>query len=562
MRRFLSLTWLLPTVILAAYLFGIWGWSALAPGLGLTWPDILLRGLGSMVVATSYETGPNVITDWRLDTARLLGATAFVLAASRAITKLLSQNASLYAARFRRGHLLVVGDHEVARGVVEAAAVRDEPVTWISGREGAVAPVPGALVIARPWEPRLGDAFGAARARHIIVAVADEVRQVATVRDLRAGAPGVPITMNFADPWFGERMDELENISGVRYVSLTDLALRALHWRHPPFLIARRLGQARLHALIIGFGRAGEAALDDILLSSLTSFQGRPRITIVDPDATEIRVSLAQRCPELDQSVEIVVIEARHHQDARILPWAEIKAAHAECPLTLAYVCLDSDLRALTVAVSLQALVRREGWVMGPICSHLTAGGALPDSVCAWGEGQSAGLLAFGASQDFAGAIGLFDPDADELPRLVHEAYRRVAPGHAVANLPWEKLTEEMRESNRRLIIHLPAKLASAGVDLDDWLDANPARPLHRMPDVVHHRESLESLAELEHLRWMAERRLSGWQHGPVRDELRRTHPDLVPWEKLPEASRRFDREIVSATLEAAARARQGRGAP
>lgn len=560
MRRFLSLSWLLPAVILAAYLFGVWGWAALAPGLGLTLPDILLRGLGAMVVATSYETGPNVITDWRLDTARLLGATAFVLAASRAITKLLSKNASLYAARFRRGHLLVVGDHDVARGVVDAAATRGEAVTWITSQEGPVSPIPGALVIARPWESRLADDFGAARARHCIVAFTNEVRQVAAVRDLRAGAPAVPITMNFADPWFGERMDELENISGVRYVSLTDLALRALHWRHPPFLVAKRLGHDRLHALIIGFGRAGEAALDDILLSSLTSFQGRPRVTIVDPDAAEIQVSLNQRCPELAQSVEIVVIEARHHQDARILPWAEIKAAHAECPLTLAYVCLDSDLRALTVAVSLQALVRREGWAMGPICSHLTAGGALPESVGAWGEGQSAGLLAFGASYDFAGAIGLFDTAADELPRLVHEAYRRVAPGHAVANLPWEKLTEEMRESNRRLIIHLPAKLASAGVDLDDWLGKGHTHPHQLLPDLAAHPELLEDLAELEHLRWMAERRLSGWQYGPARDELRRTHPDLVPWDKLPEASRRFDREIVSATLEAAARARQGRG--
>jgi hypothetical protein len=346
-------------------------------------------------------------------------------------------------------------------------------------------------------------------------------------------------------------MDELENIIGVRYVSLTDLALRKLHWQHPPFLIAQKLGHQRLHVLLIGFGRAGEAVLNDLLLSALTSFQGMPRITIVDPDAVDIEISLAQRCPELRKSVELVIIPARHHADARILPWAELKAAHGETPISMAYVCVDSDLRAITVAVSLQALIRREGWVIGPICTRLDAAGALPESVSAWDGVQPAGLLSFGSTYDFAGAIGLFDTHMDRLPRLVHEAYRKVAPGQAVANLPWDQLTEEMRESNRRLMIHLPAKLASAGLDLSDWLGTGGAPRAFTAPDLRSEPVRLEQLAALEHARWMAERRLSGWQHGDRRDNTRRRHPDLVPYEALPADSRRFDREIVLATLEA-----------
>jgi hypothetical protein len=553
MGRFLRITVLLPLVILASFLLGLWGWSAQAHELGLNLADVVMRALGSMVMATSYEAGPKIIFDWRLEAARLLGALAFVLAASQAIARLLSRSASIWFGRFRRNHLLVIGDHPVARGLVEAAAERRADVTWISNSEAHPSPVPGALIVSRLWDLRLAEAHAAAHARHCVVAFADEVRQIAAVRDLRRLAPETPITMSFEDPWFGERMDELENISGVRYVSLTELALRRLHWQHPPFLIAQKLGHERLHVLLIGFGRAGEAVLDDLLLSSLTSFQGKPRVTIVDPDAVEIGVSLSQRCPELGQSVELQIIEARHHVDARILPWDQLKAAHAQTPFSLAYVCVDTDLRALTIAVSLQALVRREGWALGPIATRLSASGALPDTVSTWDGTQPAGLLSFGATYDFAGAIGLFDPQTDQLPRLVHEAYRRVAPDKAIANLPWDQLTEEMRESNRRLMIHLPAKLASAGVDLSDWLGTGLPTAGLTIPDLRRDPALLERLAALEHARWMAERRISGWQLGPQRDNFRRLHPDLLPYEALPDESKRFDREIVRATLEAVA---------
>jgi hypothetical protein len=561
MGRVFRSSMVLPLVILASFLFGLWGWSVQARGMGLNLIDIIMRALGSMVMATSYEAGPKIIFDWRLEVARLLGALAFVLAASQAIARLLSRNASLWFGRFRRDHLLVIGDHPVARGLVEAASERHHDITWVTNSEVQPSPVPGALIVSQLWDRRLADAHAAAHARHCVVAFADEVSQIAAVRDIRRSAPATPITMSFEDPWFGERMDELENISGVRYVSLTDLALRSLHWQHPPFLIAQKLGHQRLHVLLIGFGRAGEAVLDDLLLSALTSFQGMPRITIVDPDAADIAVSLAQRCPELEKSVDLVIIPARHHADARILPWDQLKAAHADTPVSMAYVCVGSDLRALTVAVSLQALVRREGWAIGPICTRLAASGALPASVSAWDGSQPAGLLSFGATYDFAGAIGLFDSRTDHLPRLVHEAYRNAAPGHAVANLPWDQLTEEMRESNRRLMIHLPAKLASAGLDLTDWLGSGLSPGALAIPDLRRDPERLEQLAALEHSRWMAERRLSGWQHGERRDNLRRRHPDLVPYSALPEDSRRFDREIVLATLEAVSRLGEGQGA-
>jgi hypothetical protein len=43
-------------------------------------------------------------------------------------------------------------------------------------------------------------------------------------------------------------------------------------------------------------------------------------------------------------------------------------------------------------------------------------------------------------------------------------------------------------------------------------------------------------LARLEHERWVGERMTLGYAHGPARQG--RMHPDIVPWEELPDEER------------------------
>ena len=40
-------------------------------------------------------------------------------------------------------------------------------------------------------------------------------------------------------------------------------------------------------------------------------------------------------------------------------------------------------------------------------------------------------------------------------------------------------------------------------------------------------------LARIEHDRWMIDRRLDGWRPGAPRDDARRVHPLLIPYEDL-----------------------------
>ena len=60
-----------------------------------------------------------------------------------------------------------------------------------------------------------------------------------------------------------------------------------------------------------------------------------------------------------------------------------------------------------------------------------------------------------------------------------------------------------------------------------------------------------DMLAKHVHDAWMRVRISEGWSYGPQRDDGRRTHPCLVPFDQLSEADKECDRQVTRATLRA-----------
>lgn len=62
--------------------------------------------------------------------------------------------------------------------------------------------------------------------------------------------------------------------------------------------------------------------------------------------------------------------------------------------------------------------------------------------------------------------------------------------------------------------------------------------------------ESLvEALAENVHDTWAKGRMDDGWTYGPVRDDAKKRHPCLVPYNELPESEKEYDRNTAVSTL-------------
>jgi hypothetical protein len=128
------------------------------------------------------------------------------------------------------------------------------------------------------------------------------------------------------------------------------------------------------------------------------------------------------------------------------------------------------------------------------------------------------------------------------MAKALHKTYRRkwdkegVSSEDSLTRLAWEELPEEWKESNRRQADHIAVKARQIGCRVERR---------KRDPSFQFSREEIEKLAEIEHRRWMADRKLSGWSYGPTRDSKSKHHPMLVDWEFLPEAEREKDRDFI-----------------
>lgn len=89
------------------------------------------------------------------------------------------------------------------------------------------------------------------------------------------------------------------------------------------------------------------------------------------------------------------------------------------------------------------------------------------------------------------------------IARICHEANRALCLVNGdTSQVPWDEAPEWQRES---CINGVQAALADP--------DATPAS---------------------QHDNWSAHKIADGWTYGPVKDELAKTHPCLVPFEELP----------------------------
>ena len=133
----------------------------------------------------------------------------------------------------------------------------------------------------------------------------------------------------------------------------------------------------------------------------------------------------------------------------------------------------------------------------------------------------------------------------EELAQAIHADYVEASvrrgeqpPGANGALRPWAELAPDLRQANYAQAADIPNKLRVLGYELAPGHGLKPS-------EVTITPEKLEAMAIHEHDRWAQDRQRQGWTYGPARDNARKHHPLLVPWEALDEVEREKDRVTV-----------------
>ena len=113
----------------------------------------------------------------------------------------------------------------------------------------------------------------------------------------------------------------------------------------------------------------------------------------------------------------------------------------------------------------------------------------------------------------------------------VHNGMERVADGSEFLRA-WKRSDHYMVTASPTSSGYNPQPIDVEDIDLDADLE-----------------ELTEAIAENAHDVWARARIDEGWTYGPVRDDAKRQHPDLVPYSQLPESEKEYDRLMAMNTL-------------
>ncbi|WP_405106788.1 RyR domain-containing protein [Micromonospora sp. NBC_01405] len=484
---------------------------------------------------------------WQLQVARFAAPLFTLLAVAEASRLLLAAESRRLRARRARNHVLVCGDSQFAHMLADRLFADGERVVVV--RSVPFGPLEYRLrrylgVIGDPASPAVLRGAGLSRAHTVYVCSEDDDRNHAIANTAsrliqdRRQPPRLYVLVHDSEMCLSLQARRLGAIGFNRlrldYFHVDDVAARALHRHHP---LPRPSGRPA-RVLIAGTGSFRRTLLVETARHWRARLADTPaghlppplRVDLAAPDASTELASVASRYPFLTAACEITAYDLELDRLARFDRLDRRRYDRI-------YICAPDETNGLQFVLDTPALWQSaESSVFVPVYRQAALAAAFHGDARHDLLDEVHGKLRLYPVLTHACDARLIAEDLTErLARLIHERYLQaqqragVRPGGAPAMVGWSRLPESLRRANRAHVQDIAAKLRNLGCVVAPRRggtgDASAAG------EAIDDR--IEELARLEHERWCRERRGEGWTHGEFRDDIRRRHPALRPWDEL-----------------------------
>jgi hypothetical protein len=520
------------------------------------------------VLESGSVSGP---VGWQLQAARFLAPAVAAYTAIQALAIIFHEQLQLFRVRFLRDHIVICGLGRKGLLLCKGYREKGEQVVVIeqdedNGLLGQCREQGAIVLIGNAANPGLLHKVRVHKAKRIISVCGNDganAEVAVHTRELVWNRKGKALAclVHIFDLQLYNLLREREIMMGkldafrLELFNVFESGAWVLLGEYPPFSKTGEDYISRPHIVVIGVGRMGESLVVNAARNwreNNTSGE-RLRITLIDREAEKKKESLCLRYSQLERICELVTrkMDVRDPEFER----AEfLLDDHRRCDVTMIYVCLDDDSNALNAALTLRQRVRA---LEIPIVVRMTHEAGL--ATLLRGEKDKpvsfAGLHAFGLLDRTCTPELISRCTYEIIARAKHEVYLRnerklgYTPETKPAMVPWEELEETYRKSSMSAAERIPVKLEAIGCDIavtTDW-DA----PLFEFSP-----EEVELMAKMEHEGWVEERLRDEWRYDPtIRDNEKKIHPSLVPWDELSEEDKDRDRNQVRGIPEYLARA-------
>ena len=475
-----------------------------------------------------------------LNIARFLAPLSLATAVIQWLLKEFSNRIKLAQAKRLKSHIIVCGDAASNKLLVQNIKERGNHDYILLQKEASEEEsLPVNTIGFDQVDASLIEKTAFYKSRYLIISFENDAESLSFANklldtlDFNKIVQDIDIILLFKNPQWAEVSNDLgmmESINNkvranrhlnVRYLDYIDKSIRKHMLENTPDTVkpVTKSSDPALTTIVLGSGIIRERLMINLALNA-HYLNHKKLIVYVEHNSKEALTDFLKEY-QIDKMLDI-----RKTKPEEIFNKAEVAAV---------YICENNELKIMQYVKALQKSEHQFNTKRFIFIEHAN---------------NITSLLSGGQNKiiDISKEVGVFgniiDESLDEMAKTIHNDYlaklreaNKLQPDKAT-HQEWNLLPDEIKDRNRMQADHIAIKIRSLGCQLVSLDSPKKAYEWKNDP-------RLEALSEAEHNRWNAYMYYKGWKFGEDKNEQRKTHPDMIPYNQLDNAIKQYDRNAI-----------------